>query len=175
MTYRSEICKAMAALADHPDTIFVGQAVEYPGTGMFGTLGSVPMSKRLELPVAEDMQMGMAIGMSLRGYVPICIYPRINFLLLAINQLVLHLDKLPMYGNGWRPKVIIRTMVADDKPMDPGVQHLLDYGYAISNMLSTVTCCRLWNKKHIVPAYEQALKEPGSTLLIERAECYDDD
>ena len=51
----------------------------------------------IELPVAEEMQMGMSFGMSLDGTIPISIYPRWNFLLCAINQLVNHLDK----KNSW--------------------------------------------------------------------------
>jgi pyruvate/2-oxoglutarate/acetoin dehydrogenase E1 component len=173
MTYRDELTKAMTMLGEHPDTIFMGQAVAYPGTGMFGTLSGVPMERRLELPVTEDMQMGMAIGMSLRGFIPICIYPRINFLLLAMNQLVLHLDKLPLYGNGWKPKVIVRTMVAHDQPMDPGVQHLGEYAHGITDMLNTITTRQIWEANHVMREYEHALKRDGSSLLIERADSYD--
>ena len=38
--------------------------------------------------------MGMTIGLLMAGKIPVSIYPRWNFLLLAINQLVNHLDKL---------------------------------------------------------------------------------
>ena len=51
----------MGLLAEHPDTLFLGQGVEYPGTFMSTTLDQVPMEKRLEMPVAEEMQMGMSI------------------------------------------------------------------------------------------------------------------
>jgi pyruvate/2-oxoglutarate/acetoin dehydrogenase E1 component len=172
MTYRDELTKAMTMLAADERTIFIGQAVAYPGTGMHGTLVEVPAHKRLELPVAEDMQMGMAIGMSLRGYIPVCIYPRINFLLLAMNQLVLHLDKLPLYGNGWRPKVIIRTMVAHDEPMDPGVQHLGDFSPGLRSMLKTVDVYRL-SVTNTFKAYEKALRKENSAVLVEFAEHYD--
>ena len=50
--------------------------------------------KKLELPVTEEMQMGMTIGLLMNGYIPVSIFPRWNFMLLAINQLVNHLDKL---------------------------------------------------------------------------------
>lgn len=54
----------MEWLASHGDTVFLGQAVEVPGTAMFNTLTQVPVAQKLELPVAEEMQMGMAIGFS---------------------------------------------------------------------------------------------------------------
>ena len=173
-SYRDELTKAMTMLGSHPNTIFIGQAVRFPGTAMYGTLEGVPMAKRIELPVFEDTQLGMATGMSLSGLLPVCIYPRINFLLLAINQLVSHLDKLPIYGNGWKPKVIIRTAVAHNHPMDPGVQHLGDYGHAIRQMLSTVKTVMLLRGQDVIPEYRKAAERDGSTLLIERASLYEE-
>lgn len=175
MTYRDELTKAMTALGRRPDTVFLGQAVAYPGTAMYGTLEGVPAAKRIELPVLEDAQLGMATGMSLTGVLPVCIYPRINFLICAMSQLVSHLDKLPIYGNGWKPRVIIRTSVAHNRPMDPGVQHLGDYGHAIRQMLSTIKTVMLFRAKDVVPEYAKAADRDGSTLIIERAALYEDD
>ena len=175
MTYYDEITKAMTRLAEDPRTLFIGQAVAYPGTAMFKTLAGVPMDRRVELPVTEDMQMGMAIGLSLKGYVPVCIYPRINFLLLAVNQLVLHLDKLPEFGNGWRPKVIIRTSVATPEPLNPGPQHLGDFSWQLTGMLRHVTTRQLHSAKTIGREYAHALMRDNSSLMIEKAEYYDHD
>ena len=94
MKYSDELTKAMDFLAKDSRTIFLGQAVEYPGTAMTNTLKNIPKNKLYELPVAEEMQMGMAIGFAINGSVPITIYPRWNFLLLAANQLINHLDKI---------------------------------------------------------------------------------
>src|SRR5712691_1403346 len=137
--YFNALCDIMKMLGEHPKTIFIGQTVRYPGTAMFSTLTDVPNEKRIELPVFEDTQMGMAIGLSLRGLLPVCVFPRWNFLLIAANQLVLHLDKLPIYSRGgYRPKVIIRTAVATEHPLDPGPQHLGDFSEAVRMMLATV-------------------------------------
>lgn len=170
-TYRDEIVDAMTALGRRDDTVFVGQAVAFPGTAMHATLAGVPPEKRLELPVMEDAQLGMCLGMSLAGLLPVCIYPRINFLLLAVNQLVNHLDKIPQYSS-WRPRVIIRTMVASREPLDPGVQHLGDYSEALWRMLGVVVVVHLHLAEDVAPAYARAMQSRGSTLLIERADCY---
>ena len=37
--------------------------------------------------------MGISTGLALNGFIPDC-YPRFDFLILALNQLVNHLDKL---------------------------------------------------------------------------------
>lgn len=168
MNYTDQLTDAMDLCAGHPRAVFMGQAVEYEGTGMYRTLRKVPAHQRVELPVAEDMQMGMAIGAALNGDLPICIYPRFNFLLLAVNQLVLHLDKIPIYSRGgYQPKVIIRTSVGAAEPLNPGVQHLGDYTEAFADMLDTVTVVRLHSADSIMPAYRAALERPLSTLLIE--------
>ena len=93
MKYFDELCRAMEWLARDPRVMFLGQAVGCPGTAMTNTLKNVSRDKLLELPVAEEMQMGMANGLALAGQVPVSIFPRWNFLLLAVNQVGNHLDK----------------------------------------------------------------------------------
>ena len=64
------------------------------------------------MPVFEDAQMGMSLGLAMNGFVPITCYPRFDFLILAFNQLVNHLDKVrKMSRNEIKPRVIIRTSV----------------------------------------------------------------
>ena len=171
MNYFDELTNAMVMLAEDPRSIFMGQAVAFPGTAIFNTLHNVPMGKRLELPVFENTQLGMAIGMSLDGLLPICIYPRINFLLEAMSQLVQHLDKLPLYSK-YQPKVIIRTAVATPEPLDPGPQHLGDYSNAIQGMLTTIPVVKLYRTQDIMPGYRGALERDGSTLLVEYTRNY---
>ena len=107
----------MSYLSGKRNTLFIGQAIEYPGTAMTNTLVNVDKKKKIELPVAEEMQMGMTLGMLMEGFVPISIYPRWNFLLLAINQLVNHLDKFnEMTENSYKSKAIIRTSIGSIRP-----------------------------------------------------------
>ena len=104
--------QAMLMLAAQPKALFLGQNVAYDGNVMFKHLEGVPMEQRLELPVCEELQMGMSTGLALQGILPISIYPRFDFLILALNQLVNHLDKLAYMSRGdYQPKVIIRTKV----------------------------------------------------------------
>lgn len=158
----------MEMLAGHPRTVFLGQAVVCPGTAMQKTFEKVPSERLIEFPVAEDMQMGVAVGMALKGDLPITCYPRWNFLLLAMSQLVLHLDKLPDYSSGrYCPRVIIRTGIATNSPLDPGPQHLGDFTDAVARMLRNVKVERLDLASDIVPAYMAATCRRGSTLLVE--------
>ena len=118
MNYKECLTEAMTLLAQDERTIFLGQSVAYPGSALFLTLEGVPCHKKIELPVAEEMQMGMSIGLSLMGYIPISIYPRFDFLLLATSQLANHLDKCAeMTHEEFKPKVIIRTCVGSTSPL----------------------------------------------------------
>lgn len=177
MNYAEEIHRAMMMLAGHPQTIFLGQAVSCPGTSMSGTLEGIPKDKLIEMPVTEDMQLGVCIGMSLSGFIPVAIYPRWNFLLLATNQLVNHLDKLPIISNGgYCPKVIIRVGVGSERPLHPQHQHIGDFTEAFRRMCWNIDIIELDSSKFIFPSYEQALKkERKSTLLVEYSDYYDRD
>ena len=100
----------MSLLAENSKTIFIGQAVEYEGTGLYDSLSHLPKSKRLELPVAEYLQSGLANGMAIEGMIPVSTYPRWNFLLMGADQIVNHLDKFKNMSDGkLKPKVIIRV------------------------------------------------------------------
>lgn len=169
--YFESLCKAMALIAEQSNSIFVGQAVKFQGTAMYSTLRDVPESKRLEFPVAENFQMGFATGIALAGGLPVTMYPRINFLLEALPQLVQHLDKIPLFSE-YRPRVIIRTSIATTDPLDPGAQHIGDYSSAIGQMLSTVKVVKLTKAEQIIPAYQAAIEREGSTLLVEEVALY---
>ena len=159
----------MEILGKNPKTIFIGQTVGYSGSKFtYGTLDRIPIEKRIELPIMEEVQMGMSIGLALGGYIPISIYPRIDFVLLAMNQLVNHLDKLYEMSQGQiNPKVIIRATVGCITPLHPGPQHSKDHTSALESALENVYIKKLTKAEEIVPEYEAALKRNGPSLLID--------
>lgn len=172
--YFDELCLAMQLLADDDRTIFMGQAVGCDGTTMAPTFKGLPTNRRIEFPVAEDLQCGMAIGMSLQGFIPICCFPRWNFLICATNQIVNHLDRLSLYSD-YRPKVIIRTAVPSRSPFNPGPQHDDDFTGAFRAMLRTTDVVTLHEESDIVPQYQAALRSERSTLLVEYSHYYKDE
>ena len=173
LSYKEEITKAMTFLAEQPKTIFIGQTVIYPGSVISDTLKDVPLEKRLELPVMEECQMGMGIGLALEGFLPISIYPRIDFLLLACNQLSNHLDVLDeLTHNEFNAKVIIRTIVGATKPMYPGIQHCRDHTEAFRALLKNIPVIKLETAEQVMSVYSQALSCNQSVLVVELAELY---
>lgn len=157
---------AMDWLAQQPETLFVGQGVGCAGTKLSATFADVPPQRRLEFPVAEELQLSACLGMSLEGAVPVCVYSRWNFVLRAADALVHHLDRLPLYSD-YKPRVLIRVAVGSRQPLDPGPQHADDFTEAFRLMLRTVRVVRLTAPKQVLPAYQDAYRRGGSTILVE--------
>lgn len=175
--YKDELTRAMEFLAKNNKTIFIGQSVEVAGTAMRTTLENINSSKLLELPVDEDFQMGLANGLAMAGYIPISIFPRWNFLLLAVNQIVNHLDKFKELTRlDIPPKVIIRTGIGSESPLNPGPQHTGDFTKAFELMCPNINIVRLDKTESIFSEYEKALNRTDgvSTLLIEWGDKYAD-
>jgi pyruvate/2-oxoglutarate/acetoin dehydrogenase E1 component len=107
--------------------------------------------------------------------VPVSIFPRWNFLLCAISQLVNHLDKLQAMSNGrFRAKAIVRTGIGSERPLHPQQQHVGDYTEALRAMCTTLEIIRVDEPADIFPAYQRALlRDDGrSTLVVEHGDFY---
>lgn len=165
--YTQEFCRTMEYLAQDERVLFMGQAVRAAGTVMTTTLINVPEEKKIELPVFEETQMGLSTGMALAGFIPVTFYPRYNFLLLAMNQLVNHLDKIKhLSRDRFQPRVIIRTSVGSTKPLDPQCQHLGDFTEAFRLMLTNVEIIQLYEPEDIFPAYKKALERTDGMVTM---------
>lgn len=165
MDFHAEVNRAMRRLAEDERSIFIGQSVCYDGAAIYHSLDGVPMEKRMEFPVVENLQLGYCTGLSLTGRLPICIYPRMDFMLLAMDALVNHLDKLPTFG--WHPKIIIRARVGQKQPLDAGPQHTQNHTEAFRRMLTTVDVIEVRRATDVAYAYERGIRNEYSTLIVE--------
>ena len=175
LKYKKELIKAMNFLAKNKKTIFIGQSVKFSGNAIFNTLEQINSKKKIELPVFEEVQMGISTGLALEGFIPITCYPRFDFLILAMNQLVNHLDKLRFLSNNtFKPRVIIRTSIGSKKPLNGGAQHTQDYTKMFKSILTEVEVVSLEEPKDIFFQFKKALtrKDSKSTLIIENGDYY---
>lgn len=172
MLYYEEIKKAMSLLAEHPKSMFIGQSVRYSGTGLYNSIAHISDGKKYEFPVAENLQMGICTGLAIKGFLPIALFPRWNFLIVATDQIVNHLDKLKLMSDGeYNPKVIIRVAVGSEAPIDPQDQHKGNFSLAFRSMCKTIDILELNEPEDICPAYEYALNQStNSTILVEFAD-----
>ena len=165
----------MEWLSNKNDTLFIGQSVKYSGNSIFNTLKTIKDEKKIEMPVFEDLQMGLSIGLALEGYVPISCFPRFDFILRCMDALVNHLDKFKYMTEGvWNPKVIIRTSIGAKFPLDGGIQHTQDYTNIMKDILTEIDVVLLNKPEEIYPAFQKAYEQNGSSLIIEWGDYYNE-
>jgi len=171
--YLDNLTEAMKLCMDDPSTIFIGQQIVWYGNPMSKTIEGLPKERMIETPVMEETQMGMTMGLAMTGHRVVTFYPRWDFLILAANQLINHLDKLEAMSDGeWKPNVIVRVGKGSDKPLDPGHQHKANYTEPFKQMLTNVNVVDLHSSEKILPAYKDALSNGGIHILVEYPELY---
>ena len=175
MTYTGELIRSMNWLGGQPDSLFIGQTVQYAGTAVFKTLSNIPDSKKLELPIMEESEIGISIGLSLNGFFPVNIIPRYNFLLLASNQLINHADKYIDISDGqYIPRMIIRTVKGSENPLFPGIQHIGSFSNGFRKIFKNINVIDLTEASQIFPAYQEAyFSKDKSTILVEDGDLLD--
>lgn len=169
MSYREALAAANQTLAQDDRRRFVGYGLKHGRAG--GTLNDVPEEKIIETPVAENLVIGLATGLSLAGLRPVAFIERMDFILNSLDAIVNHLDKIHTLSHGeFSPAVIIRTMVGNkERPLFTGLCHVQDHSAAIAKMVS-FPVIRLRKAEEIKFAYEEAARDQMkgvSTLLIE--------
>lgn len=92
MTYAQAINDAMhQAMADDPSVICYGLGVGDP-KAVFGTVAGLKErfgeQRAFEMPTAENAMTGVAVGAALGGLKPVMVHQRLDFFLLAMDQLV---------------------------------------------------------------------------------------
>lgn len=173
MTYKESLINAMTILGQKEDTIFIGQQIVYPGNPMSSTIINVPKKKMIEVPVMEDSQMGMSLGLSMAGKFVISFYPRWDFLICASNQLVSHVDKIGlMSSQQFKPNIIIRVGKGSTTPIDPGHQHKSDYRLHFKQMCPNIEFHDLQNSYDVELAYKYATENGGINVMCEYPELY---
>lgn len=175
MTYKEAITKQCTEYAKNPKARFIGYNTAY-GSRMYGTLANVPKSQCIETPVAENLMMGLAMGMSLEGYRPVVCFERHDFLLIALDAIVNHLDKMPyLSGDQFKFPVIVRAIAGGSRPLDAGVQHTNNYHAALLTLVKHTLVIKPESGKDLKSAWKAAgITASGAVIIIERRDWYDE-
>lgn len=112
-------------LAEHPEVFAIGQGLWSPwyvGSSMTDLDRDFGTERIIDTPVSENACTGAAIGASLFGYRPIVIHPRMDFMILATDQIVNQAAKWAhMLGGQASPAVTIRGII--NRGGEQGAQH----------------------------------------------------
>jgi len=112
-------------LGNYPEVFAIGQGVWSPwyvGNSMAELDLKFGRNRVIDTPVSELACTGAAIGASLFGYRAIVIHPRMDFMLLAVDQIVNQAAKWShMLGGRHAPAVTIRAII--NRGGEQGAQH----------------------------------------------------
>ena len=112
-------------LKNHPETFTIGQGLWSPwyvGNSMTDLDKEFGKARVIDTPVSELATTGIAVGAALSGRRPIVIHPRVDFFLLAVDQLVNQAAKWRhMFGGDVDVPVVVRAII--NRGGEQGAQH----------------------------------------------------
>ncbi len=126
LSYAEAIREALSeAMREDSRVIVLGQGVDDAG-GIFGSTRGLHQEfgpdRSFDTPLAEEAMTGLAGGLAMSGFRPVLVHARVEFALLALNQLLTHLAKWgDMYGPESAMPVVIRAVIG--KGWGQGAQH----------------------------------------------------
>ena len=119
-TYAQAINEALRIAEEVNPTVFVmGEGVDDP-KGVFGTTKNLP--RNYDMPLCEEGFTGFAIGTALMDMRPVIVHARVDFMLVAMNQLVNMAAKIHHSSGGkQRVPIVVRAIIG--KGWGQGSQH----------------------------------------------------
>ncbi len=170
VTYKESLHAAMLEMAKDPLVRFVGYGLKF-GARAGGSLVGVPDAIIHEMPVAENLMVGVAAGLALTGLRPVVYLERFDFALCAADAIVNHLDKIALMSRGeFAPAVILRVVVGNKaKPLFTGETHTQDFSDAFAKILD-MQVCELKHAAAIEDIYAEshaAMAKGESTMIVE--------
>lgn len=126
LKYGDAIKEAIDLCMEKDASVYViGEGVPDP-KGIFGTTLSLVdkygPNRVMDMPVSENGMTGICIGTALTGMRPIMIHQRIDFILLAMDQIINNAAKWNyMFGGGANVPIVIRLIIG--RGWGQGAQH----------------------------------------------------
>jgi TPP-dependent pyruvate/acetoin dehydrogenase alpha subunit/pyruvate/2-oxoglutarate/acetoin dehydrogenase E1 component len=112
-------------LRKYPEVFVFGQGLWSPwyvGATMTDLDKEFGLDRIIDSPVSEVAVTGASVGASLAGYRPIVVHPRVDFMMLATDQIVTQAAKWShMFGGQSHPAVTFRGIV--NRGGEQGAQH----------------------------------------------------
>jgi pyruvate dehydrogenase E1 component beta subunit len=158
----------MESLARDPDVFLFGQGVADPSS-MWGTQKGVAerfgADRVLEMPVSENAAVGAAIGAAMCGQRPVIALQRVEFSLLAFEQIVNNAAKAHYTSNGQhKVPMVIRMVIGRGWGQGPEHSQSLEAVYAHFPGLKVVMPAFAADAKGMLTA---AIEDDNPVIFIE--------
>jgi len=169
ITYAQAIQEATdQCMAENPNVILIGEGVP---DGIFGTTTGLKEkypSRVFDSPLSENAVTGVCIGAALNGLRPIHVHQRIDFSLLAADQLINNAAKWH-YTFGKPVPMVVRAIVG--RGWGQGPQHSQTFQYLFSKVpgLKVVSPATPYDAKGMMVA---AIRDQNPVIFIEHRWCH---
>jgi len=164
LTYKQAVTESMTNLGEN-GSIFIGYSI-IPGDAM-GTTINVPYDQKIETPVAENLMVGLAIGMSFEGFKPVVYFERHDFMLVAADAIGNHVDKIERISHGeFKVPVILKTVVDDGGLFYSGPTHSQDFTSTFTEMVS-FPVLEPMTAGEVLSAYNFAASSSQPVMIVE--------
>jgi hypothetical protein len=167
--YMDAVKQSMNTLA-LDGAIFVGYNVRYASA--YGSLKAVPEDQRLETPLAENLMLGLAMGMSFEGFRPVVFFERHEFIFNALDAIINTADVLSTISDGeYSCPIIIKAVAGSIRPFYAGLTHTHNYAAEIRQFVH-FPVYEPQTGPEVLAAYALAREAKGPCMVSERKELY---
>ncbi len=157
----------------HPEVVFMAEGVDDPSS-VYGTIAGlsdhIGSERIIEMPVAENALTGVAIGAALVGKRPILSFHRVEFALLAMEQIVNNAAKAHYVSNGRHTvPLVIRMVVGRGWGQGPEHSQSLEAVFSHFPGLKVLMPTYPRDAKGMIIA---AIEDDNPVLVIEHRWCH---
>lgn len=157
-----------SSMLDDRNVVILGEGVTDP-KGIFGTtfglLEEFGSTRVYETPVAESAVTGISIGLSIAGKRPVLVHQRVEFALLAMEQICNNAAKTCYVSNGQHSvPLVMRMIVGRGWGQGPAHSQALETLFAHIPGLKVVMPSTAYDAKGTLIA---AIRDPNPVLIIE--------
>lgn len=173
--YKDQIRNSLTEIGKDPLARFVGYGMLAGRAG--GFLKDVPESSIREFPVAENLMMGAAMGMSLTGLRPVVTVERADFLWCCMDSIRNHIDAVHQISRGeFQASVLIRVVIGNSqKPLFTGPTHTSNPSNGLRQILNMPIFCpgtAYEVREFYQYAHQRMEQNLGSTMIFESKDRY---
>lgn len=155
MTLKESIRAELKHLSEDSNVVFLGENIINSGR-IYGTMDDVPISRCIEMPVAENLIASCGIGLALAGKFPVVIFQRMDFMLIAADAIINHAALMPKMTGIKLPMLFITFKATLKDSFYAGLQHTKDLTHVFTPYLDIYTL-NLKSTKYICKYNEPTL------------------
>ncbi len=162
------------AMENDPNIFLTGEGITDP-RGTFGTtldlVDRFGKERVFDSPLSENCMMGMCIGAALSGMRPILVFSRIEFVLLAMDQLVNNASRWhAIFGNSNPMPLVIRIIFGRGYGIDPNNSRDLQNFMAQIPGVKTVLTTTAYDAKGLMLS---AIADDDPVIFLEHRYLHD--